>query len=153
MPTITARVEGADELKAKLEALGTKARGAILERAGEAGAEVIRAAAEANAPGPHIELALSRSAEYAVEFEIGPDMAHWYYQFFETGAGRHTIEGNTKMAVAFLGADGEVVREVVDHPGMKAKPFLRPAIDAKGDEATQVVGRILRREIESVASG
>jgi len=153
MPTITTRVEGAEELKAKLEALRGKARGAILAAAGKAGAEVIRAGAEANAPGPHIELELARSTDNAVEFMIGPDLAHWYYQFFETGAGRHTITGNAKEAVAFQGVGGEVVRVSVDHPGMKARPFLRPALDEKGPEAVDKIGRELRRGIESVASG
>jgi len=153
MPTITTRIEGADELKAKIERLKTKARGGILENAAKAGAEVIRDAAAADAPGPHVELELSASAEYAVEFSIGPDAAHWYYMFFETGAGRHAVTGNTKKAVAFQGSGGEVVRVVVDHPGIKAKPFLRPAIDGRRGEAVAVVGRHLRQGIESVASG
>ena len=153
MPSVTVRIEGADELKAKVEALQTKARGAILEKAALKGAKVIEQEAERNAPGPHIVTEVRASAKYAVEFGIGPDAAHWYYGFFETGTGIHIITPKTGRAIAFSGAGGEVVRFLAVHPGMKAKPFLRPAFDTKSGDATAAVGAELVRGINAVARG
>lgn len=153
MPSVTVRIEGADELKAQVEALQAKARGAILEKAALKGAKVIEQEAERNAPGPHIVSEVRASGTYAVEFGIGPDAAHWYYGFFETGTGAHIITPKKGRAIAFVGAGGEAVRFLAAHPGMKARPFLRPALDSKSGEATAAVGDELRRGINSVARG
>jgi len=153
MPSVTVRIEGAEELKAAIEGLRRAARGPVLERAALKGAEVIRAAAASRAPGPYIEAEVTKAADLAVEVGIGPDAAHWYYQFFETGAGAHPIDPTKKKALAFAGREGEVVRFHVGHPGMAAKPFLRPAIDSQKDAAVAATGDELRKGIESVARG
>lgn len=153
MPSVTVRVEGAEELQAKLAALGAKAQGIELERAALAGAEVIRAAAEGMAPGPHIEAEITRQTDQAVEVGIGPDLDHWYYGFFETGTTGHPIDPAGGGGLAFMGRDGAIVRIHVDHPGFNARPFLRPAIDAKGDQAVEATAAALRRGISSVARG
>ena len=153
MTKVTVRIEGADELKAAIEGLRRAARGPILERAALKGAEVIRAEASGNAPGPHVEAEVTKAADLAVEVGIGPDAAHWYYQFFETGAGAHSIDPTKKKALAFPGREGQVVRFHVGHPGMAAKPFLRPAVDSQKDAAVQATGDELRKGIEAVARG
>lgn len=153
MPSVTVRIDGADELKAQVEALKTKARGAILSKAALKGAKVIEQEANRNAPGPHVVSEQTATGEYAVEYRIGPDAAHWYYGFFETGTGIHAITSIKGRAIAFQGAGGEVVRFLAVHPGMKARPFLRPAFDAKSGDATAAVGAELRRGINSVARG
>jgi HK97 gp10 family phage protein len=152
MAKVTVHLEGEEELKAKLEALGRLARGRALEDAAMAGAEVIRADAEHRAPGPHIEAVVTQAADLAVEVGIGPDKAHWYYCYFESGASRHGIRPKNRKALALGGPEGPEVRFEVDHPGMVAEPFLRPAMDAKGDEATRATGEELRRGIERVAA-
>lgn len=151
MAKVTVHLEGEEELKAALEALARAARGAILERAANDGAEVIRAGAARRAPGPYIEKAVAQQADYAVEVEIGPDEDHWYYGFAETGAAGHAIGPKNRKALAFEGRGGEVVRFGVEHPGRPAEPFLRPAIDEDGPEAVEATGATLRRGIEAVA--
>ena len=152
MPKVTVRIEGGEELRARLERLEAAARGAALEAAARAGAEVIRAQANQRAPGPHVELEVRESSESAVEVAVGPDRDHWYYQFFELGAGRHAIGPHKKKAIRFPGAEGqEQVRFGVTHPGMTARPFLRPALDGQKANAVEAVGDELKRRIEQVA--
>jgi HK97 gp10 family phage protein len=154
MSTVKCRIEGGEELKARLERLEAAARGAALEAAARAGAEVIRADANRRAPGPHVEMEVSESSESAVEVAVGPDREHWYYQFFELGAGRHTIGPHKKKAIRFPGAEGEeMVRFRVTHPGMAARPFLRPALDGQKANAVEAVGDELQRRIEAAGSG
>ena len=149
MSTVKCRIEGGEELKARLEELAQAVRGAALEAAARAGAEVIRADANRRAPGPHVELEVRESSESAVEVAVGPDKEHWYYQFFELGAGRHTIGPQSKKAIRFPGVEGkQVVRFGVTHPGMAARPFLRPALDGQKSNAVEAVGDELQRRIE-----
>jgi HK97 gp10 family phage protein len=153
MDTVTYKIEGWEELKAKLERLEAAARGPALEAAARAGAEVIRAEANRRAPGPHVELETTTVTAAEVEVAIGPDRGHWYYQFFELGAGRHTIGPKSKKAIKFPGAEGqEAIRFGVTHPGMTARPFLRPALDGQKGSAVEAVGEELRRRVEVVGN-
>ena len=153
MPKTTVRIEGADELKAKFEALGKEARGPTLARAGQQGAEVIRDLARTKAPGPYIDLEIEKQTEFAILFNIGPDKDHWYYQFAETGAGPHPIGPKSGEAIRFTGREGEILRWAVAHPGHAADPFLRPAIETGQDAATKAIAAELRAGIARVAGG
>lgn len=141
---ITVTLEGGDELVAALRELGMGVR-AEVRRATVAGAEVIRDQARALAPGPHVEVEVVSATQNGAQVDIGPDQAHWYYRFFETGAAPHEIVGKPLLALE----GGAVVRRV-SHPGMAAAPFLRPAHDASQGEATDAMGAVLRQRIESV---
>lgn len=151
---VTVTVEGAEELRAAFARLERAVRGPALERAAMAGAEVIRDEARRRGPGPAIEVEVVKEADEAVLVGIGPDKDHWYYGFFETGVSRHKITPHKGKALVFQGREGgEVVRVVVDHQGMPAQPFLRPAIDGRKDEAAAAAGEALRREIEAAVRG
>ncbi len=153
MPKVVVNIEGREELKAKFEWLAHEARGPALERAVLAGAEPIRADANRRAPGPHIEAEIAESSDLAAEVAIGPDRDHWYYRFFEFGAGSHAIGPAKGKAIRFPGSEGETIRFGVVHPGMAAAPFLRPALDGQKEEAVREVGAELRRGIDAVAGG
>lgn len=144
--TKVAELKGDKELKDKLEKLGTSARSSLLTAA-EAGAEIVRVAANENAPAPHVEIS-SKVEESRAEVSIGPDKEHWYYQFLETGAGPHEIKGNPYLA--FEGRNGAVITKLVHHPGMAAKPFLRSAMDGNKDTASSAVGEVFRKEINKL---
>lgn len=133
-------------MKAKLEALGARARGALLEAAG-AGSEVIRNEADRLAPGPHIITGNERVEGGVAEVSIGPDEEHWYYRFFEFGATDHEIRGNP---LVFQGEAGLVVTRRVNHPGMAARPFLRPAASGMKEQAKDAAGQVFRAEIEKL---
>ena len=67
--------------------------------------------------------------------------------------GRHPIGPESGKAIKFAGAEGqEMVRFGVTHPGMAARPFLRPALDGQKGRAVEAVGGELRRRI-AAASG
>lgn len=152
MPKMKIVMEGGEELKAKLRALG-QAVVRINREAALAGAEVIEDAAEMRAPGPHISKEVVRADENQAEVAIGPDKEHWYYQFTETGATRHEIKAAKGGVLAFLGDSGLVITKKVDHPGMAAKPFLRPAMNTQRDAAKDKAGEVFREEIEKASRG
>lgn len=68
---------------------------------------------------------------------------------YETGASSHEIKAQSGGFLVFEGKDGRTVKvRSVQHPGVPARPWLRPAFDSKGDEAVRVVGKNLRDAIE-----
>lgn len=144
--TVTARVEGGDELIQTLRKMGVSVD-RELPGAVEAGGEVIRKDAEHRAPGPYIEKEIAEQGRGYAVVAIGPDVGHWYYQFLETGAGAHEITPRAPGGrLVFEGRGGTVVTGHVSHPGMAASPFLRPAIDSKRSAARDEVGDVLRRK-------
>jgi len=142
--TVKVTIEGGEELLRRLQQIGVDVRGALEEAALE-GAEEIRQPANQNAPGPYIVAEVAEKSDQGVTVAIGPDPEHWYYRFFETGAQAHTITG---APLAFEGEEGTVVTGRVSHPGMAARPFLRPAFDERKDAAKESVGERLRKIIE-----
>jgi len=146
---ITAKIEGDKELLEAFKRLKVDVA-VVFEKAALAGAEEIRAAAQSKAPGPHIEVEIDekQSTPGRRVVSIGPDKEHWFYQFFETGAGAHEIDGKSRQALAFVGREGAVVRKVVQHPGIGAAPFMRPAFDSRKDAAVARVGEMLKKAIE-----
>lgn len=147
----TVMLLGEDDLRQALKDLQEEAKKALQE-AVQAGAQVVMDEANRNAPGPHVISKVSKRGKEYAEVEIGPDKEHWYYQFFETGATAHEIPKKKSAGLLhFTGSGGdEVFTGGVDHPGMPAKPFLRPAIDEHGDEARERAGVVLREVIEAV---
>ena len=147
------RVElvGDKELRDKIRKLGDNVRKANSQAARE-GAEPIRVEANSNAPGPHILARQSKimSTEDQAVVDIGPDKDHWYYQFTETGAGPHEIQGSAFLA--FEGSSGLVITKVVKHPGVKARPFLRPAMRHNREAAQKLAGEVFLREIAKVTT-
>lgn len=143
---VTIKLEGDKELKRKLDLLGRRAQAALL-KAAEAGAQVIETAAEQKAPGPHIVIGNQKVDGGRAEVDIGPDKEHWHYQFFETGATGHEIKGSP---LVFEGEQGLIVTKKVNHPGMPAEPFLRPAIDGKREETKDAAGKVFKAEIDQL---
>lgn len=143
----TMHLDGGEELVAALQRLDLTVK-RELRSAGLAGADVIKRVANARAPGPHIETAVSQSTGSKVVVDIGPDATHWFYRFHETGAAAHEIQGAALLA--FEGRDGTVITPRVSHPGMPASPFLRPAFDEKKDAARDAMGDALRARIAEV---
>jgi HK97 gp10 family phage protein len=135
-------VVGDQALLRKLKALDADVK-AALAKATLAGAEKIADAADALAPAPRIETEIEKKTAGYVTAAIGPDDKHWYWKFFESGAQSHEIPG--PLSIEFEGKLHLVGG--AGHPGMGARPFLRPAFDAtangKGSLAVQVVQAVL----------
>lgn len=141
------KIEGTEELLRKLEALGVDLR-ALLVQATEAGGEVIGDGAADAAPGEGITVEVMSKKAGSVEVGIGPDKEHWYYRFSEYGAQPHEISPETAKVLAFEGSGGTVFAGGVSHPGMAARPFLRPAITNKAEEASAALGTVLEKALE-----
>lgn len=144
---IHVRVEGDKLLLAKLKQMGVNVD-ALLEAAVTAGAVIVEAAARVNAPGPEIEHETAVKTKRMVAVAVGPTKRRWYYRFMETGAGAHQITGNPWLV--FDGDMGRVRVRSVQHPGMAARPFLRPAIDERQREAETAMGRVWKAAVEAV---
>lgn len=146
--TIRVELQGEQELLNKLAGLGISTK-MILEAAVSAGALIVRDLAREAAPGPEIEMEVTKSSETSATASVGPDKEHWYYRFTETGAGAHPEAG--KPFMVFEGESGTVRAKAVNHPGMAAHAFLRPAIDGHEEEAAAAMGDKFRAAIEGVA--
>lgn len=145
MAQVVIQIVGGEKLLRQLHQMGVDVRG-VLKAAALAGAEEIRKPANQDAPGPHVIAEVVESDKESATVGIGPDEQHWYYHFFETGAQAHEITG---APLAFEGEEGTVITGRVGHPGMAAKPFLRPAFDRHKGDAEASVGDKLRGVIES----
>lgn len=62
----------------------------------------------------------------------------------EFGTAPHEIRPKGAKSLFIAG----VMRTLVKHPGARARPFLRPALDAKGDEATAAFAANLRGRLD-----
>lgn len=145
---IRVQLEGERELIQRLQRIGVSV-GKIVEAATLAGAEVVRREASSRAPGPFIGAETTQRSGSQAVVDVGPDKKHWYYRFSESGSKSHIIRPKRKKALAFSGDHGErIVRRQVRHPGYPARPFLQPAMDAKRDEASKVMGDQFKKALE-----
>ena len=150
----TKTVEGLPELKAAFARVSKIGSKAALSLAGRSGGQIIVDAANKNAPGPNIIQVEKVNTGNRVVIWVGPDRAHWYYRFFEYGAGSHVIDvGKGKTALRFPG-EGEIAfTGTRPHPGITAKPFLRPALDNNVDMVVGVMGGVFWQLIIRFANG
>lgn len=70
----------------------------------------------------------------------------WYAHIIEyTGAVPHTIKARVGKALT-IGAGIKTVVEV-DHPGMRARPFLRPAFDGQAQSAVTAAAEYMKKRL------
>lgn len=69
--------------------------------------------------------------------------------FLEYGTAAHAMTGKRKRVMASAEA---VYGKKVRHPGVRPRPFLRPAFDATWREALAILGRELGERIEKEAA-
>jgi len=142
-------ITGGAELDAFLQSLPAKLEKNIMRSALRAGAKVFREEARANVP---VALgALKKSVRISTGSKGGQvtasvkagDKKAWYWRFVEFGTAAHVIAPEEAGALAV----GGLVREKIEHPGATAKPFMRPALDAKADEAIAAVTAQIRKRL------
>lgn len=140
------RLQGFDELSDRLMAMPKEVSGAHLRDTALEGAEIIREQAAKNAPVRTGNLANEIVTEVVREVEgssvtvaIGPSKKAWYGKHVEEG---HAVvaPGQRKVARAAM-KSGQVLERV------PPKPFLRPALDEKEQEATQVMAARIKRRL------
>jgi len=141
------KVEGIDEVVRELERRQGNLREA-LEAIVLAGGEVIRQAAISRSDGKiaanMTKEPISKSAK-RIEVGIGPSRREWYARLIETGTGAHTVKRKRAKALN-IGQMG--FRALMQHPGMKARPFLRPALDENGDAAQAAIADEAKKALD-----
>lgn len=138
-------IEGLDKvLKAIKDCDGNvkkSVKGAI-----RAGGKVIRADAEQRAaalskkPGRKTTLRVRMRKGVAVA-SIFPAKGHAELRLLEygTGAGLRKVK-DPMHPFKFMSGTHVIHAWIIHHPGTKAKPWLRPAVDAKANEAIEAAG-------------
>lgn len=140
MAKLHIKIEGLDELYRNLEATKDEVA-AAKQKALEAGAKIVAVAADQKAPrSGHIANQVNEN-----EAVIGFSKDKWYWRFFELGATAHEIRGNP---LVFEGDAGLVFTNRVNHPGMAARPFLRPALETQKDLVIQIMSAVIREALK-----
>ena len=145
-------IVGKKQIAKKLKALSGKVAGSIARRSGSAGARVFRDEARRLVPedsgnlrkaiNVKVKQFRNRSGfHFYVAVDRGGKAKHdgWYAHFIEYGVQPHKIKFDDKKALK-LSASGSVLRAVINHPGIPAQPFMRPAFDSKRAQVVKVIG-------------
>lgn len=147
-------VTGLKELQALLDTLPAKLEANILRGALRAGAKVIKEQAKENlsSNGSVVSRALYMGLKIGATVKKGSvvasvkakgrhaHIAHW----LEYGVAAHGVKkGATRSAGK--GQDGKL------HPGFEEKPFLRPALDARADDAVVAAGNYIKKRLSTKA--
>lgn len=155
-------VEGLSSLFSEMDSFPDKLERNILRGAMRAAARVFML--EVKARAPRLSGALAASARVTagikngiIEAKVvvggrvkggskkqGKDRGVFYAMWVEFGSAAHLIQAAAKSALKI----GNRLVSEVSHPGAKAHPFFRPAIDAKMGEATEVVVNYIRARID-----
>lgn len=124
-------LEGAKELDKALKRLSDRAAGFLLQEAAEAGAEVIADEVRARAPvGDEPSPAGEEYGKLIDNITVKPD-------------GRQKI-GRARYGIG-VGRSFWALWYELGNSRQVARPFMRPAFDAKKEEAVEAAGNVLRR--------
>lgn len=141
------------ELERKFKGLARAAQRQALADALESGAEIVKEKANQNAPGPNVHIDVDpQKVDTLASVSVGPDKEHWFYRFFETGAQPHEIGPKRRSQLKAIRFDGNVIVAIVEHPGMAARPFLRPALADNEARVAAAVGEALVMAIEEASA-
>lgn len=157
-------LRGGKELAADFARLENAIRGPVLGRAAQAGAMVIETEAKRRAPritgtlirSIHTEItrqdATEAAAAVGTNVEYGPHV--------EYGTGLHGPKA-TEIIIRPRRAGGVlrfqignriVFAKSVKHPGIRPRPFLEPAFDAKQKEAAETVAAGVWAQVREIAA-
>ena len=135
-----AHVEGFEQLNAALRSVGNRAGGLVLEKAAEAGAQVIAEEARRLAPRRTGALAEGITIEPAriqngrAQINVGFSKRTWYGRLVELGHYVRRAKKGQKNTSKFV----------------PPHPFLRPAFDSKAAEAVDAVEKSLKAQLRDV---
>ena len=147
-------ITGLKELQQFLDALPAKIEKNILRGAMRAGSKVQMARAKELVPieteGKHPgalrdSLRIKTSARNGVvkASVVAGNKKAFYASWVEFGTAAHFIKPKNRKSLFFAG----LAREVINHPGAKPKPFMRPALDATVQAAVAAVGDYIRKRL------
>lgn len=143
---IEMKIKGGKELQDALRLVTAKLEGNITRAGLRKAANVILAEAKANVPVDQGALRDSlrvstRNRKGRVSAMIKTNL--FYARFVEFGTAGHDIKPKGAKSLFLAG----MLRELAHHPGAKAMPFMRPAMDAKIGAAIQAYGDHVRSRL------
>jgi HK97 gp10 family phage protein len=164
-------IKGLSELQKLLDTLPAKIEANIMRGAMRAGAKVVQESAKAKAPrksgkmaeglkittrsrsgvvsasvkasGPHAFLAPM------IEFGTKPHFISVSDENKNFNAKRGRLESVSSVNRRFLVIGGEIVGKSVSHPGSRAQPFMRPALDENTERAVVATGEYIKKRLAS----
>ena len=143
MDRVAVQIEGGEELARRLRQLGVDAE-AVLREAALAGARLFEEDMGSRSPDAvYIESVVVHDSRRQASVDVGPTEDKWYWKFLYTRETAYEIPG----PLAFRVDGRDLVIGAADHPGMAARPFMRPAFDGRQQAATDAVGDVLRRTL------
>lgn len=149
-------ITGGRELAQFLQQLPVKLEKNIMRGALRAGAKVIAQEAKLNAPVQDGDLKASirvstnaKRGRVEAKAKAGGKKA-WYAAIVEFGASPHIIKGKNGKLLKFTARDGKRIEIAqVSHPGFKAKPYMRPALDSKARESIVATGNYIKQRLNA----
>lgn len=146
------RVKGLKELNAFLQQVPAKVERNVLRGGLRAGAKVVLPVAQANAPKDTGQLAAglkistsARGGQVTAKIKAtGPHafLAPW----MEYGTGAHRIVPKDDGGFLLF---ADVFSKEVEHPGIRPRPFMVPALVSQATPATIAVARYMRDRLAS----
>lgn len=150
MASIVLKVEGTERVIKELRRRGISV-GEALEPIFQAGAEIFAEEAANKARRASNTLAdammqkTTKRTKTQIEVHIGPDRKKaWFAHFLEFGTKAHQIRRKSRKALRL--ENGKFAAKV-RHPGMAARPFMRPAFDEKNGAASREIGQRFKRAV------
>lgn len=140
------KVNGLSELQAFLDQLAPKLQKNVMRSALRAGATVIATEARLHAPVLKGELRGSIGVSTRVRGGTVTASARSHdpvAPLVEYGTKRHMIRA--KDGALMIGGYG--FARFVDHPGARPKPFMRPALDARAQDAVIATGEKIKQRL------
>ena len=144
-------IRGLAELNKALQELPAKVERNVLRGGLRAGAKVLEDAARAHVPVKRGDLHKSIRVSMRVSSKTGTvraqvkagDKKAWYAHLVEFGTARHWIKPKSRKSLFIAG----LMKEVVDHPGARPRPFMRPAFDGKWRAAIDAMADYIRTRL------
>ena len=84
-----------------------------------------------------------RGGKITASIKAGGKNRVYYAHMVEFGTARHLIKPKNRKSLFLAG----LFKELVEHPGASKKPFMRPALDAKSQEAVEAMADYLRTRL------
>lgn len=142
-------IKGGKELQEFLNTLAPKIERNIMRGAVRAGAGVILQEAKSNVSIDSGDLRDSlrvttsaKKGRVTASVKAGNKKV-FYSGWVEFGTAAHSITARGNRALSF----GGLFTKSVLHPGARAKPFLRPSLDSKANEAIEEVGKYIGKRL------
>ncbi len=152
------KVEGLAELQKMLDDLPANIEKNIMRGGLRAGAKVVQEEAQrvcpvgsGNLPKGEISGSLKNSIRISMKVRKGKvqafvkagDKVAFYAHMVEYGTASHLIKPRDRKSLFLAG----LFKEVIKHPGATKKPFMRPALDNKAQDAIDTMADYIRERI------